>query len=63
MCNEYAHLDQLSIRCKGNIYDCDFVAEDVTVCPVNIKWLKEKGGEKIHTMTIRRVELQLCHCC
>lgn len=34
LCSEYAHIDEASTRCKGTIYNCDFVDDDVTVCPV-----------------------------
>lgn len=36
MCAEYAHIDQASTRCKGTIYNCDYVDDDLTVCPVII---------------------------
>lgn len=34
MCSDYGHIDEASIRCKGTIYNCDFVDDGVTVCPV-----------------------------
>lgn len=35
LCNEYSHIDEASMRCKGTIYNCDFVDDDViSVCPV-----------------------------
>lgn len=33
LCSEYSHIDEASIRCKGTIYNCDFIDDDVTVCP------------------------------
>lgn len=61
LCKEYSHIDEASIRCKGSIYNCDFVDDDVTVCPVNkiteINWtvLYTKCDRK----TLQFVDLQL----
>lgn len=34
LCEDYQHIDQSSIQCKGTIYNCDFVEDDLTICPV-----------------------------
>lgn len=41
MCAEYAHIDQASTRCTGTIYNCDYVDDDLTVCPVIILYIKQ----------------------
>lgn len=34
ICAEYAHIDQSSTRCKGTIYNCESIDDDLTFCPV-----------------------------
>lgn len=33
-CGDYQHIDQASTQCKGTIYNCDYVDDDLTICPV-----------------------------
>lgn len=35
LCAE-SYIDEASTRCKGTIYNCDYVDDDLTVCPVAI---------------------------
>lgn len=35
LCAE-SHIDEASLRCKGTVYDCDYVDDDLAVCPVTI---------------------------
>lgn len=34
VCADYQHIDQASTRCKGTVYNCDKVDDDLTICPV-----------------------------